>query len=60
LLVSRLISSSTGGMPESSWRVLLLMYHGALRTMRSILDCADVRLRTPDDQQKGRPKHVES
>ena len=39
LLVIRLISSSTGGIPESSWRVLLLMYQGALKGMRSILDC---------------------
>ena len=35
----RLISSSTGGIPESSWRVLLLMYQGALKGMRNILDC---------------------
>ena len=30
--MSLLISSSTNGVPESSWRVLLLMYHGALNT----------------------------
>jgi hypothetical protein len=38
LFVSR-ISSSTNGMPELSWSVLLLMYHGALNAIRSILDC---------------------
>jgi len=37
--VSLLISSSTNGVPESSWRVLLLVYHGVLNTILSIFDC---------------------
>jgi len=32
-----LISSATNGMPELSWSVLLLTYHGALNASRSIL-----------------------
>ena len=44
LLVSRLISSSTGGILESLWRFLLLMYHGALKAMRRILDCILCRI----------------
>jgi hypothetical protein len=39
LLVILLISSSTNGILEASWRVLLLTYHGALNTVLSILDC---------------------
>jgi len=37
--VSLLISSSTNGVPESSWRILLLMYRGALNTILSVFDC---------------------
>ena len=37
--MSLLISSSTNGIPESSWRVLLLVYRGALNTILSIFDC---------------------
>ena len=42
--MSLLISSSTGGIPESLWRVLLLMYHGALKATRRILDCILCRI----------------
>ena len=37
--MSLFISSSTNGVPESSWRVLLLVYHGVLNTILSIFDC---------------------
>ena len=37
--MSLFISSSKNGIPESTWRVLLLMYHGALNTILSIFDC---------------------
>ena len=37
--MSLLISSSTNGVPESSWRILLLMYRGALNTILSVFDC---------------------
>ena len=34
-----LILSSTNGVPESSWTISLLVYHGALNTVLSIFDC---------------------
>jgi hypothetical protein len=37
--VSLLISLSADGVPASSWRVLLLMYRGALNTILSVFDC---------------------
>jgi hypothetical protein len=39
LFVILLISSSTNGILESSWSVLLLTYRGALNTILSIFDC---------------------
>ena len=39
LLVILMISSSTNGILESLWRVLLLTYHGALNTILSVFDC---------------------
>jgi hypothetical protein len=39
LLVIPLISSSTNGILESAWSVLLLTYHGVLNTILSIFDC---------------------
>jgi hypothetical protein len=36
LLVILMISSSTSGILESLWRVLLLTYHGALNTILSV------------------------
>jgi hypothetical protein len=39
LLVIIMISSSTSGILESLWRILLLTYHGALNTNRSVFDC---------------------
>ena len=37
--MSLLISSSANGPLDSSWRGLLLMYHGVLNTILSIFDC---------------------
>ena len=37
--MSLLISTFTDGVPESSWRVLLLMYRGELNTVLSIFNC---------------------
>jgi hypothetical protein len=45
----RLISSFTNGVPELSWRVLLLTYQGASKISLSILDPAIV------DEQKMAP-----
>ena len=39
LFVILMISSSTNGILESLCRVLLLTYHGALNTIRSVFDC---------------------
>jgi len=39
LFVILMISSSTNGILESLWRVLLLTYHGALNTILSVFDC---------------------
>jgi len=39
LFVIRMISSSTNGILESLWRVLLLTYHGALNTILSVFGC---------------------
>jgi len=40
LFVILMISSSTNGILESLWRVLLLTYHGALKTILSVFDCS--------------------
>jgi len=47
--VSLLISSSANGVPESSWRVLLLTYRGALNTILSIFDCTHCLIVVLDD-----------
>ena len=39
LFVILMISSSTNGILESLWRVLLLTYHGGLNTLLSVFDC---------------------
>jgi len=39
LFVILMISSSTNGILESLWRVLMLTYHGALNTILSVFDC---------------------
>jgi len=39
LFVILTISSSTNGILESLWRVLLLTYHSALNTILSVFDC---------------------
>jgi hypothetical protein len=39
LLVILVISSSTSGILESLWRVLLLTYHGASNIILSVFDC---------------------
>jgi len=39
LFVILMISSSTNGILEYLWRVLLLTYHGALNTILSVFDC---------------------
>ena len=38
LFVILMITSSTNGILESLWRVLLLTYHGALNTILSVFD----------------------
>jgi len=40
LFVILMISSSTNGILESLWRVLLHTYHGALNTILSVFDCS--------------------
>jgi hypothetical protein len=44
--------------PPNCSSILFLIANGHQNCMK--YTNADVRLRTPDDQQKGRPKHVES
>ena len=45
-------------LPGAGWNILLLVANGH----KICINCtnADVRIRTPDDGQKGCPKHVES
>ena len=45
-------------LPGAGWNILLLVAGGHHKCVKYIK--ADVRLRTPDDGQKGCPKHVES
>jgi len=53
-----LCSCDERSLPEAGWNILPLVanvHHNCIKCTK-----ADVRLRTPDDGQKGCPKHVES